>query len=72
VAALAASRASSATLCAGLGSAPFFAFSAARRVVVSMLGCTSAEWSVVLPPSIGFMAGNFAVSRLTGRFGIDA
>jgi len=61
-------------LCAGLGSAPFFSFvGGAPHVVVSMLGRTSAEyglWFFVL--SIGFMAGNFAVSRLAARFGIDA
>ncbi|HEY6601093.1 MAG TPA: multidrug effflux MFS transporter [Xanthobacteraceae bacterium] len=61
-------------LCAGLGSAPFFSFlGAAPHVVVSMLGRTSAEYGLwFFVPSIGFMAGNFAVSRLTARFGIDA
>jgi MFS transporter, DHA1 family, multidrug resistance protein len=61
-------------LCAGLGSAPFFSFlGAAPHVVVSMLGRTSAEYGLwFFVPSIGFMAGNFAVSRLTTRFGIDA
>ena len=61
-------------LCAGLGSAPFFSFlGAAPHVVVSMLGRTSAEYGLwFFVPSIGFMAGNFAISRLTTRFGIDA
>lgn len=61
-------------LCAGLGSAPFFSFlGAAPHVVVSMLGRTSAEYGLwFFVPSLGFMAGNFAVSRLTGRLGIDA
>ena len=61
-------------LCAGLGSAPFFSFlGGAPHVVVSMLGRTSAEYGLwFFVPSIGFMAGNFAVSRLAGRFGIDA
>jgi MFS transporter, DHA1 family, multidrug resistance protein len=60
-------------LCAGLGSAPFFSFlGAAPHVVVSMLGRTSAEYGLwFFVPSIGFMAGNFAISRLTTRFGID-
>lgn len=60
--------------CAGLGSAPFFSFlGAAPHVVVTMLGRTSAEYGLwFFVPSIGFMAGNFAVSRLTVRFGIDA
>jgi MFS transporter, DHA1 family, multidrug resistance protein len=61
-------------LCAGLGSAPFFSFlGGAPHVVVSMLGRTSAEYGLwFFLPSIGFMAGNFAVSRLTARLGIDA
>jgi DHA1 family bicyclomycin/chloramphenicol resistance-like MFS transporter len=60
-------------LCTGLGSAPFFSFLAgAPHVVVSMLGRTSAEYGLwFFIPAIGFMAGNFAVSRLTARFGID-
>ncbi len=59
-------------LCAGLGSAPFFSFlGGAPHVVVTMLGRTSAEYGLwFFLPSIGFMAGNFAVSRLTMRFGI--
>ena len=61
-------------LCAGLGSAPFFSFlGGAPHVVVTMLGRTSAEYGLwFFVPSFGFMAGNFAVSRLTTRFGIDA
>jgi DHA1 family bicyclomycin/chloramphenicol resistance-like MFS transporter len=61
-------------LCAGLGSAPFFSFlGGAPHVAVTMLGRTSAEYGLwFFVPSIGFMAGNFAVSRLTARFGIDA
>jgi DHA1 family bicyclomycin/chloramphenicol resistance-like MFS transporter len=61
-------------LCAALGSAPFFSFLAgAPHVVVTMLQRTSAEFGLwFFLPSIGFMAGNFAVSRLTARFGIDA
>jgi DHA1 family bicyclomycin/chloramphenicol resistance-like MFS transporter len=60
-------------LCAGLGSAPFFSFlGAAPHVVVSMLGHSSAEYGIwFFVPSIGFMSGNFAVSRLAGRFSID-
>jgi DHA1 family bicyclomycin/chloramphenicol resistance-like MFS transporter len=61
-------------LCAGLGSAPFFSFlGGGPHVVVSMLGRTSAEYGLwFFMPSVGFMAGNFAVSRLTARFGINA
>jgi DHA1 family bicyclomycin/chloramphenicol resistance-like MFS transporter len=60
-------------LCAGFGSAPFFSFlGGAPHVAVTMLGHTSAEYGAwFFLPSIGFMAGNFAVSRLTVRFGID-
>jgi DHA1 family bicyclomycin/chloramphenicol resistance-like MFS transporter len=61
-------------LCAGLGSAPFFCFlGGAGHVVVGMLGRTSAEYGLwFFLPAIGFMSGNFAVSRLTARFGIEA
>jgi DHA1 family bicyclomycin/chloramphenicol resistance-like MFS transporter len=61
-------------LCAGLGSAPFFSFlGGAPHVVVGMLGRTSAEYGLwFFVPAIGFMSGNFAVSRLAARFGIDA
>ena len=61
-------------LCAGLGSAPFFSFlGGAPHLVVTMLGRTSAEYGLwFFLPSIGFMAGNFTVARLTLRFGIDA
>jgi DHA1 family bicyclomycin/chloramphenicol resistance-like MFS transporter len=60
-------------LCAGLGSAPFFSFlGGAPYVVVNMLGKTSAEYGLwFFLPSVGFMAGNFAVSRLSRRFTID-
>jgi DHA1 family bicyclomycin/chloramphenicol resistance-like MFS transporter len=74
VAALAASpRFFGYALCAGLGSAPFFSFlGSAPHVVVTMLGRTSAEYGAwFFVPSLGFMAGNFAVSRLTARHGID-
>src|SRR6202008_689177 len=61
-------------LCAGFGSAPFFSFlGGAPHVVVTLLGHTSAEYGLwFFIPSVGFMAGNFAVSRLAARFGIDA
>jgi DHA1 family bicyclomycin/chloramphenicol resistance-like MFS transporter len=61
-------------LVAGLGSAPFFSFlGGTPHVVVGMLGRSSAEFGQwFLAPSIGFMAGNFVVSRLTARHGIDA
>jgi DHA1 family bicyclomycin/chloramphenicol resistance-like MFS transporter len=61
-------------LCAGFGSAPFFSFlGGAPHVVVTLLGHTSAEYGMwFFIPSIGFMAGNFAVSQLTARLSIDA
>ena len=60
-------------LCAGLGSAPFFSFlGGAPHVVISMLGRTSAEYGLwFFIPSLGFMAGNFIVSRGATRLGID-
>ena len=61
-------------LCAGLGSGPFFSFlGGGPHIAVSMLGRTSAEYGMLFfIPSVGFMAGNFAVSRLARRFGTDA
>jgi len=61
-------------LCAALGSAPFFSFvGGGPHVVVTMLGHSSAEYGLwFFMPSIGFMFGNFTVSRLTGRLGINA
>ena len=60
-------------LCAGFGSAPFFSFlGGAPYVVVDMLGKTSAEYGVwFFLPAFGFMAGNFMVSRLSGRYTIN-
>ncbi|MCC6780648.1 MAG: multidrug effflux MFS transporter [Hyphomicrobiales bacterium] len=60
-------------LCAALGSGPFFSFvGGAPHVVISILGRTSAEYGLwFFAPAFGFMAGNFAVSRLTTRLGID-
>jgi MFS transporter, DHA1 family, multidrug resistance protein len=60
-------------LCAGLGSAPFFAFlGGAPYVVVNMLGRTSAEYGIwFFLPAFGFMFGNFLVSRLSGRYTIN-
>ena len=61
-------------LCGALGSAPFFTFlGGGPHVVVTLMGRTSAEyglWFVVT--SLGYMSGNFTVSRLSQRFGIDA
>jgi DHA1 family bicyclomycin/chloramphenicol resistance-like MFS transporter len=61
-------------LCAGLGSAPFFSFlGGAPHVVVGMLGRSSAEYGLwFFLPSIGFMAGNFTVSRFATRLGLNA
>jgi DHA1 family bicyclomycin/chloramphenicol resistance-like MFS transporter len=61
-------------LCTGLGSAPFFGFlGGAPHLVVTMMGRTSAEYGLwFFLPAFGFMTGNFAVSRLTARFDINA
>jgi DHA1 family bicyclomycin/chloramphenicol resistance-like MFS transporter len=59
-------------LCAGFGSAPFFSFlGGGPYVAVNMLGRTSAEYGIwFFLPAFGFMAGNFLVSRLSGRYTI--
>ena len=60
-------------LCGALGSAPFFTFlGGGPHVVVTLMGRTSAEfgmWFAVT--SLGYMSGNFSVSRLSQRFGVD-
>jgi DHA1 family bicyclomycin/chloramphenicol resistance-like MFS transporter len=57
-----------------LGSAPFFTFiGGGPHVVVTLMGRSSAEfglWFAVT--SLGYMSGNFSVSRLSQRVGIDA
>jgi MFS transporter, DHA1 family, multidrug resistance protein len=61
-------------LAGALGSAPFFTFlGGGPYVVVTLMGRTSAEfglWFAV--SSFGYMSGNFAASRLSQRFGVDA
>ncbi len=61
-------------LAGAFGSAPFFIFlGGGPYVVVSLMGRTSAEfglWFAVM--SVGYMSGNFTVSRLSQRFGVDA
>jgi DHA1 family bicyclomycin/chloramphenicol resistance-like MFS transporter len=59
-------------LAGALGSAPFFTFlGGGPHVVVTLMGRSSAEfglWFAVT--SLGYMSGNFSVSRLSQRFGI--
>lgn len=61
-------------LVAAFGSSTFFVFlGGGPHIVVTLMGRTSAEyglWFVV--SSIGYMAGNFAVARLSMRHGIHA
>ena len=59
---------------ASFGSATFFAFlGGGPHVIVTLMGRTSAEYGVWFAiSSIGYMAGNFAASRLSMRYGIDA
>jgi DHA1 family bicyclomycin/chloramphenicol resistance-like MFS transporter len=61
-------------LAAALGSAPFFTFlGGGPHVVVTLMGRTSAEFGLWFAlTSLGYMSGNFSVSRLSQRFGIDA
>jgi DHA1 family bicyclomycin/chloramphenicol resistance-like MFS transporter len=60
-------------LAGALGSAPFFTFiGGGPHVVVTLMGRSSAEfglWFAVT--SLGYMSGNFSVSRLSQRVGID-
>ena len=60
-------------LAASFGSATFFAFlGGGPYVIVTLMGRTSAEYGVWFAiSSIGYMAGNFAASRLSMRFAID-
>lgn len=61
-------------LIGAFGSAPFFVFlGGAPHIVITLMGRSSAEyglWFAVM--SLGYMSGNFTVSRLSQRFGIDA
>lgn len=61
-------------LCGALGSASFFTFlGGGPHVVVTIMGRSSAEygmWFAIM--SLGYMAGNFTVSRLAQRFGVNA
>jgi DHA1 family bicyclomycin/chloramphenicol resistance-like MFS transporter len=61
-------------LAAALGSAPFFTFlGGGPYIVVTMMGRTSIEFGFWFAlTSFGYMAGNFSVSRLSQRFGVDA
>jgi len=61
-------------LCGALGSAPFFTFlGGGPHVVVTLMGRTSAEFGMWFAlTSLGYMSGNFTVSRLSQRFGVDA
>jgi DHA1 family bicyclomycin/chloramphenicol resistance-like MFS transporter len=61
-------------LAAALGSAPFFTFlGGGPYIVVTMMGRASIEFGFWFAlTSLGYMAGNFSVSRLAQRVGIDA
>jgi DHA1 family bicyclomycin/chloramphenicol resistance-like MFS transporter len=57
-----------------LTSTPFFVFiGGAPHMVVTQMGRTSAEYGLwFLTNAVGYMAGNFAASRLSLRYGVDA
>ncbi len=61
-------------LAAALGSGPFFTFlGAGPYIVVTMMGRASVEFGFWFAlTSLGYMGGNFTVSRLSQRFGVDA
>jgi DHA1 family bicyclomycin/chloramphenicol resistance-like MFS transporter len=61
-------------VCAGaFGSATFFAFlGGGAHVIITLMNRSSAEYGLWFAfCSVGYMAGNFAASRLSTRFGID-
>jgi len=57
-----------------LGSAPYFTFlGGGPHVVITLMGRSSAEYGMWFAlSSFGYMSGNFTVSRLAHRFGLDA
>ena len=61
-------------LAAALGSAPFFTFlGGGPYIVVTMMGRPSIEFGFWFAlTSLGYMGGNFLVSRLAQRLGVDA
>jgi len=61
-------------LAGGFGSATFFAFlGGGPYVIINLMGYTPAEYGVWFAiSSVGYMAGNFAASRLSTRHGVDA
>lgn len=61
-------------LCAAAASAPFFtAIGGAPHVVVSLMHRSPAEYGMWFAlGSLGYMSGNFTVSRLSERLGVDS
>jgi len=59
--------------CAALTSAPFYtAVGGAPHVIVTLMHRTPAEYGMWFAlGSLGYMSGNFTVSRLSERFGVD-
>ena len=56
-----------------LGSAPYFTFlGGGPHVVITLMGRSSAEYGLWFAlSSFGYMSGNFTVSRLAQRYGLD-
>jgi DHA1 family bicyclomycin/chloramphenicol resistance-like MFS transporter len=56
-----------------LGSAPYFTFlGGGPHIVITLMGRSSAEYGLWFAlSSFGYMAGNFTVSRLVQRYGLD-
>ena len=61
-------------LAGALGSAPYFTFlGGGPHVVITLMGRSSAEYGLWFAlSSFGYMMGNFTVSRLAHRVGLDA
>ncbi len=60
-------------LAGALGSAPYFAFlGGGPHIVITLMGRSSAEYGLWFAlTSFGYMSGNFTVSRLAHRIGVD-
>ncbi|MDO9413636.1 MAG: multidrug effflux MFS transporter [Pseudolabrys sp.] len=60
-------------LCGAFGCAPHFAMvGGGPHVIITLMGRSSAEYGLwFMLSSLGYMAGNFTVSRIAQRFGLD-
>jgi DHA1 family bicyclomycin/chloramphenicol resistance-like MFS transporter len=61
------------TLCGAFGCAPHFTMvGGGPHVIITLMGRSSAEYGMwFMISSLGYMSGNFTVSRIAQRFGLD-